>query len=88
MALVDPTNVQLLLVSLPNDGDTRRSVVATGRNDALKTALRSAPIGSMAQLIEERLPLERLAAMNLRLGDARDAGVAHPDRTLSASAMA
>lgn len=83
MAVTNPDDVQLLLVSFPDSGDAHLWLVAAARNNALKTALRSAPIGSEALLIEERLPLERLAEMNLRVGDVRDLGVAQPAHTMA-----
>jgi hypothetical protein len=88
MAVADPAKVQLLFVTFPDSVDMRRWVVVAGRNDALKTALRCAPIGSVAQLAEERLSLDRLVEMNLRLGDVRDLGVVDSECTLAAEALA
>jgi hypothetical protein len=80
MAVVDPNEVQLVLVSPENavegDSDPHLWIAATSRDDALRKVLRFAPAGSFAQLSRERLTTERLTHLNVRPRDIRDLGAA------------
>ena len=74
MSITNPDDVQLVLVASPDSGDPHLWIAATLRDDALKTVLRLAPIGSSAELLDERLSPERLAELSVRTRDVRDLG--------------
>lgn len=76
MAVTDPNDAQLVLVSAMDDEAPHLWIAATPRGDALKAVLRIAESGSSARLLPQRLSLTELAGLNLRLRDVRDLGVA------------
>jgi hypothetical protein len=78
MAVADPNDAQLVLVSAIDADGPHLWIAATPRGVALKAALRIVEPGSSARLLPQRLSLTELAELNLRLRDVRDLGVAPP----------
>lgn len=76
MAVTDPNDAQLVLVSAMEAEAPHLWIAATPRDDALKAVLRIAEPGSSARLLPQRLSLVELAGLNLRLRDIRDLGIA------------
>ena len=76
MAVTDPNEAQLVLVSAIDAEGPHLWIAATPRGDALKAVLRIAEPGSSARLLPQRLSVTELAGLNLRLRDVRDLGVA------------
>lgn len=80
MALTDPNDAQLVLVSATDAAPGAEAphlwIAATPRDDALKAVLKIVEPGSSARLLPQRLSLAELAGLNLRLRDVRDLGVA------------
>ena len=76
MAVTDPNDAQLVLVSATDAGAPHLWIAATPRDDALKAVLRIVEPGSSARLLPQRLSLADLSGLNLRRRDIRDLGVA------------
>jgi hypothetical protein len=76
MAVTDPNEAQLVLVSAIGAEAPHLWIAATARGDALKAVLRTAEPGSFARLLPRHPSPAELARLNLRLRDVRDLGVA------------